>query len=368
MERFGGAPVAVSVELQEGPIVWALLEHDFIVMFPVKPTTVARYRSAFRPSGAKDDPTDAEVILELLLRHRDKLERLQPERDEVRQLRRLVELRRDLVHDRTRLPNRITDALKAYFPQVLSWFKDKEAAVFTEFLERWPTLQHAQRARSETLRAFFHAANVRRADVVEKRIEAIRQERQLHRNAAVIAPARMLVEALLPQLRTVSTSIARFDAEITRLSEGLPDYALFSELPGAGATLAPRLLAAFGERRERFGERRERFSDASAAQKCFGIAPVIERSGNKSWVHWRFGCSKFLRQTFVEWAGQTIPRCAWAKACYEAYTARGGRHQAALRALAFKWIRILFRCWRDRVPYDESRYLAALQKRAPSGA
>ncbi len=97
-ERFGGAAVAVSVELQEGPIVWALLEYNFIVMFPVKPTTVPRYRSAFRPSGAKDDPTDAEVILELLLRHRDKLERLQPERDEVRQLRRLVELRRDLVH------------------------------------------------------------------------------------------------------------------------------------------------------------------------------------------------------------------------------------------------------------------------------
>lgn len=360
-ERFGGAPVAVSVELQEGPIVWALLEHDFIVMFPVKPTTVARYRSAFRPSGAKDDPTDAEVIMELLLRHRDKLERLQPERDEVRQLRRLVELRRDLVHDRTRLTNRITDALKAYFPQVLSWFRDKEAAVFADFLERWPTLPQAQRARPDTLRAFFHAANVRRADVVEKRLEAIRRERPLHHDAAVIAPARMLVEALLPQLRNVSASITRFDAEITRLSEGLPDFALFAELPGAGGTLAPRLLAAFGERRERF-------SDASAAQKCFGIAPVIERSGNKSWVHWRFGCSKFLRQTFVEWAGQTIPRCAWAKAYYEAYTARGGRHQAALRALAFKWIRILFRCWKDRVPYDESRYLAALGKRVATPA
>lgn len=354
--RFGGARVAVSVELQEGPIVWALLEYDFIVVFPVKPTTVARYRSAFRPSGAKDDPTDAEVILELLMRHRDKLERLQPERDEVRQLRRLVELRRDLVHDRTRLTNRITDALKTYFPQVLSWFADKEAAVFADFLGRWPTLQQAQRARPETLRAFFHAANVRRANAIEKRLEAIRQERPLHHDSAVIGPARMLVEALLPQLRTVTESIKRFDAEIARLSETLPDYALFSPLPGAGATLAPRLLAAFGERRERF-------SDASAAQKCFGIAPVIERSGNKSWVHWRFGCSKFLRQTFVEWAGQTIPRCAWAKAYYEAYTARGGRHQSALRALAFKWIRILFRCWQDRVPYDESRYQAALQKR-----
>jgi hypothetical protein len=90
-ERFGGAAVAVSVELREGPIVWALLEHDVFVLFPVPRTTVARYRSAFRPSGAKDDPTDAEVILKLLVRHRNKLQQLQPERAVVRPLRRLVE-------------------------------------------------------------------------------------------------------------------------------------------------------------------------------------------------------------------------------------------------------------------------------------
>lgn len=356
-QRFNGAPVAVSVELREGPIVWALLEHDFFVLFPVQPTTVGRYRSAFRPSGAKDDPTDAEVILELLVRHRDKLQRLQPERPAVRSLRRLVELRRDLVHDRTRLTNRITDALKAYFPQILDWFRDKEAAVFADFLERWPTLQAAQRARPETLENFFRTANVRRASTIERRLTAIRNELPLHTDDTVIAPARMLVDALLPQLRALSTSIARFDTEIARLATQLPDYGLFAGLPGAGPTLAPRLLAAFGEQRDRF-------ESASAVQKCMGIAPILERSGKKSWVHWRFGCSKFLRQTFVEWAGQTIPRSSWAKSFYDAYRARGGRHQAALRALAFKWIRILYRCWIDRIPYDESRYLAVLEKRA----
>ena len=91
-------------------------------------------------------------------------------------------------------------------------------------------------------------------------------------------PARMLVDALLPQLRALSASIARFDEEIARLAPQLPDYELFADLPGAGPSLAPRLLAAFGERRERF-------PDAAALQKFAGIAPVIERSGNKSWVH-----------------------------------------------------------------------------------
>jgi hypothetical protein len=93
------------------------------------------------------------------------------------------------------------------------------------------------------------------------------------------------------------------------------------------------------------------------------VAPVTDRSGNKSWVHWRYSCARFLRQSFVEWAKETIPRSFWAKAFYEQHRANGASHNAALRALAFKWIRILYRCWVDRVPYDESRYLIALQKR-----
>lgn len=122
----------------------------------------------------------------------------------------------------------------------------------------------------------------------------------MHTDDAVIKPARMLVDALLPQLRALSVSVARFDEEIARLVAKRPDYDLFANLPGAGPTLAPRLLAAFGERRDRF-------ENASAVQKCMGIAPILERSGNKSWIHWRYGCSRFQRQTFVEWAGQTSP-------------------------------------------------------------
>jgi transposase len=160
----------------------------------------------------------------------------------------------------------------------------------------------------------------------------------------------------LLQHRAICAGIERFDREIGALCPELPDYDLFRRLPGAGPALAPRLLVAFGERRERF-------PNAAALQTYAGVAPVTERSGNKSWVHWRWSCPTFLRQTFVEWVPQTITRSFWAKAFYEACRARGMRHQAALRALAFKWIRILHRCWLDRTPYDETRYLMALQKR-----
>src|SRR5215207_3827928 len=178
-ERFGGARIAVCLELTQGPIVSALLEHDFFVLFPVQPTTLARYRSAFTTSRAKDDPTDAEYALELLLKHPEKLTRLEPESVPMRSLRELGESRRGLVGDRVRLTNRITSALKAYFPQVLDWFRDKESAVFADFLERWPTLQSAQRARTETLTDFFRAHNVRYRSAIDRRIEALRGEQAL---------------------------------------------------------------------------------------------------------------------------------------------------------------------------------------------
>ena len=160
----------------------------------------------------------------------------------------------------------------------------------------------------------------------------------------------------MEQLRVALRAIARFDAEINAVSGTLPDYPLFGALPGAGAALAPRLLAAFGEQRQRY-------ESAAEFQKYTGIAPVTESSGKKHWVHWRLQCPAFLRQTFVEWAAETITRSFWAGAYYRQQRAKGCSRQAALRALAFKWIRILYRCWQTRIPYDESAYLNALRRR-----
>jgi len=108
---------------------------------------------------------------------------------------------------------------------------------------------------------------------------------------------------------------------------------------------------------------RSRYHDASELQKYAGIAPVIERSGKKMWTHWRYSCPTFLRQKFVEWAGFSVRYSFWAKAYYEQQQAKGKPHNSTIRALAFKWIRIVFRCWKTNTPYDESTYLAALKRR-----
>jgi transposase len=336
-QRFAGRPIAVCLEISKGPLVYALQRYSFLVLFPVNPTTLAKYRETFRVSGAKDDPSDAQLALELLLTHPEKLTQLRPERGPMRLLQQLVEQRRKIVDDGQRLTNRITDALKHYFPQALDWFEDKDTLVFCDFLAHWPTLKQAQRARKARLSSFFREHHVR-PHIAQRRMQAIATATALTSDSAVIQLNRLLVETSVRQLRLLLQAVQRFDREIAQLAPTLPDYALFASFPGAGEVFAPRLLAAFGEQRERY-------ESADEVQKYAGIAPVTERSGNKHWVHWRLRCPKFLRQTFVEWAGLSIPHCYWAKAYYEQQRSRGSSHQAALRALAFKWIRIAHRCW-----------------------
>jgi len=354
--RFNGQPVAVCLELNKGPIVSALRNYEFLVLFPVNPLTVAKYREAFTPSRAKDDPTDAELQVEILLKHRDKLTPLSPQSPTMRALAQLVEHRRRLVGDKVRLTNRLTSALKNYFPHVLQWFQEKDTVLFCDFLSRWPTLKAVQLARRATVEGFFRAHHVRSADVITTRIQAIKSALALTTDEGVITPNVLLVQALVAQLRVTLQAIADFDRAIAQRAQDHPDFPLFEALPGAGAVFAPRLLVAFGEQRERF-------TSADELQKYAGIAPVTERSGKKSWVHWRLQCPKFLRQTFVEWAAESTRHSFWAQVYYQQQRDKGKAHQAAVRALAFKWIRVLYRCWQERTPYDESVYLQALKRR-----
>src|SRR5215831_6037321 len=308
--RCNGQPVAICLDLTQGPLVSALCKDDFLVLLPINPLTLARYREAFTPSRAKDDPTDAALQLALLLPHRDQLQPLQPQSPPMRALAQLVEHRRRLVGDKVRLTNRLTSALKNYFPHVLQWFQEKDTAIFCDFLSRWPTLKAVQLARRTTLEHFFRAHHVRSADVISTRIEAMKNARALTTDDGVITPNALLVHALVAQLRVTLQAIADFDTAIAQRAHHHPDFPFFDTLPGAGAVFAPRLLVAFGEQRERY-------ASAEELQQYAGIAPVTERSGKKSWVHWRLQCPKFLRQTVVEWAAESIRHSFWAQLYYQ---------------------------------------------------
>ncbi|MBX9788530.1 MAG: transposase [Pirellulales bacterium] len=109
-------------------------------------------------------------------------------------------------------------------------------------------------------------------------------------------------------------------------------------------------------------------SAASAAdlQQLSGVAPITIRSGKSCVIRMRRACAKALRQTFHEFARCSLRKSAWASAYCAMLRAKGHRFHSAVRALAFKWLRVLFRCWQTRQPYDEARYLQQLrQKKSP---
>ena len=116
-ERFGGRPVGIAIEQRRGAVIHALMQYEFLVLYPVNPKALARYREAFHPSGAKDDPTDAALLLDLLRKHRDQLRPWHPDTVTARQLQLLCEHRRKLVNLRGGLTNRLTSLLKQYFPR-----------------------------------------------------------------------------------------------------------------------------------------------------------------------------------------------------------------------------------------------------------
>ena len=150
-----GSPIAIAVELTKGPIVYALQRHEFVVIVPINPTTLAKYRTAFKPSKAKDDPTDAELALELMLRYPNHFPPLHQQSVNMRKLMFLVEHRRKVVDDKQRVVNQMINAIKQYYPQANEWFCKKDTHIFCDFIARWPSLQQAKKAHKSTLVKFF---------------------------------------------------------------------------------------------------------------------------------------------------------------------------------------------------------------------
>lgn len=352
--RFGQGRVAVALEQFRGGLIHALMGYEFLVLYRVPPKMMAKYREAFRSSGAKDDPSDAAFLLELVRVHSERLRAWTPEDVLTRTLQRLVQYRRHTVHAGTALRNELSSCLKGYFPQALRWAGSLKSAQALDFLARWPSLPALQKARAHQIRQFYQRHGSRA--VLEERLQEIRQAQPLTEDPAVVMTSLMRVQGLIEQLRCVMKALEQWDEKIAQLFKQHRDHELYENLPGAGPALAPRLLAAFGSDRSRY-------QSAQELQQFSGIAPVTECSGKSHWVHWRLACPKFLRQSFHEFATHSIARSLWARAYYQLQRERGKGHHAAVRALAYKWIRILFRCWQERQPYQEEIYLRALERR-----
>jgi len=356
-ERFGGRPVAIAVEQSRGALIHALLSYDFIVIYPLHPSTVAKFREAFKSSGAKNDPLDTDQILQILTKHRERLKPLNADTEETRLLARLVEDRRKAVDLRTSHIQALTAALKEYFPQAIELLSGNlTSRLAGDFLMKWPTFEAFQQAKPSTLKRFYYGHNIRSPELIEKVLSLASTAQALTTDLAIVQSGSRLSQMYARLIQSLNPVIENYEGHIQKLFQDHPEANRFNKLPGAGPALAPRLLSFFGTDPSRY-------EAAGNAQSFCGIAPVTKSSGKTRVVYFRHACPKFDRQTFHEFARLSLAKCQWARNYVDYYTGKGKKFHTIIRALAFKWIRILFRCWKNRTPYDETKYMDNLKKR-----
>ena len=359
-ERYPGGTIIVAVEQGRGSLLYALMAYEYLVLVPINPRASKAYRESLRLSGASNDPSDAALIGDFAMKHLTELRVWRPDEERTRKIRLLCEQRRSLVDQRTALTHTLSATLKEYFPQVLQWFGDEASPYLREFLTHWETLEQASQASVDDITNVLKSRGRRKASAVSQElIEKIRVAVPLTRDTAILDACSMYARSFIALLDPLDEEIAKYDQAIAVEWADHPDRKIFDSLPGAGAVMAPRLAVAFGFERSRY--------DAAAElQQYSGIAPVTEQSGRHWWVHARWGYPTFLHQTFHEFAQSSLPHSAWARAFYHQQRDRGAGHHAAIRALAFRWIRILFRLWKTGEEYDEQRYIEVLKrKRSP---
>jgi transposase len=356
-ESYGPGPIAVCLELSRGGLVASLLQFIGIVLYPINPKQLSRYRDAMYPSGCKNDPGDARLLAEFVRDHHPQLRPWCPDETGTRALALCCESRRKLVNEKKRVLQRLQSLLKSYYPLALELLGDSLGTrLGQDFLIRWASLARLKRTHPNHLLKFFREHNCRSAAKNEQRIELIRGARPLTSDQAIVGPSEIMTAALARQLRQFDESIGEFDREIDKLMVSHVRAEVFRSLPGAGAALAPRLLVAMGSHLERY-------ADAAQIQSYSGIAPVTKQSGRSKVVQRRRACPRFLRQTFHEFADHARLYSQWSGAYYRMQRDRGKRHHAAVRALAFKWIRIIYRIWQTGAQYDEAAYLKQLRTR-----
>lgn len=347
--QYGDGQIAVILEQKHGALIFALTKYDNLIIYPINPRTSARYREALYPSGAKDDPTDGQLLLEFITRHIDKCTPWNPDTEAVRKVQILTEQRRKIVNEITRLTNRLTSELKLYFPQALELVSRLDTKIAAELLMAYPTLEAIKNESDETLVDFFRKHGSRSMGKIDKKILIIRESIPLTKDRAVIDSYSTVVKAQALQIIPLISAVKTIEDKIEETCACIDECRIFESFPHAGSAFSARLLAAFGTDRSRF-------ADADEFLRFSGIAPVIRRSGNTSITSMRRACPIFVRQTLIEYAFLSLRSSTWAKAFYARKRAEGKRHYIALRALAFKWARIMFSCWKNGSLYCESLY------------
>jgi transposase len=339
----------VAVETSCGSEVERLLEMALAV-YPMNPKAAGRYRDRKSVSGAKSDLGDAFSFADGLRTDGHGWRRLSPLDPLTHELRILCRDEVALIEQRTALVNQLQATLREYYPAALEAFDQWNEPPAWKLVLTFPTPKELVKAGKGKWNRFLHANKIYRPQTAEKRLEVFaRADAFASPNAAVTAAKSLLAVSLCEQLTTLERQLDKYRQRIEELFKDHPDHDLFGSLPGAGPKLAPRLLAELGCDRSVFG--------SAEGLQCFaGTAPVTKQSGRTRIVQFRRACSMALRAAVHLWCDCSRPRCAWAQAYYQKKREQRMDHAQALRCLGQRWLKILFKMWQEKKPYDEARH------------
>jgi transposase len=338
--------VAVAVETCNGPAVERLLAMGCAV-YPLNPKVAERYRERKSNAGCKDDRLDAFSFADALRTDGQAWRRLKPDDPVTQELRILCRDEIQLIGQRTALVNQLRAALREYYPAALEAFEDWTSDGPWAFVQAFPTPQALVAAGKRRWEKFLHANRLYRRETYERRLEIFARADQFCGTPPVTRAKSRLALALAAQLRVLEKQLVEYRQNIETLFSQHPDHDLFGSLPGAGPKIAPRLLGELGNDPTRF--------DTHESLQCYGgSAPVTRQSGKNRWVSFRRACNTTLRATLHHWADKSRGKCAWAQAYYQHKRDHGQSHAAALRCLANRWVKILWKMWQTHTLYDEA--------------
>ena len=345
----------VAVETTHGLVVHKLLEANLPV-FAINPKLSSTWREAHSVAGCKSDRGDSYVLANGLRMMHDQLHALKPDDPLTRRLQLLTDAECRFINDHTRCAQRLLAAVKEYYPAALQMFDGWASAPASDFILAFPAPQDFRRASDKKLLAFLKDHRLHSTPERLKAIEDRKVDSAWPSDQTTVQAKSMEAIACAKELRTLDAILQQYRAQIEQLFDQHPDHDIFASLPSCGPKLAPRMLS-------HFGTQRDRYESARSLQQLSGTVPVTKESGNHKEIKMRRMCDKDFRNTMHLYAQVSVRTCAWARAVYSRAIERGNGKARALRKVAEKWLKIIYRMWHDHQPYDESRYLASLIRR-----
>lgn len=324
-------------------------------IYALNPSATWAYRQSLTVSRARNDPSDARDQALYVSKHLAELTPWKPPATAVVQLERLTLSRRKRVDERTALTNQLQAALKRYFPQALDLLHEHLwRPMNLEFLRKWPSAQKLQTVPLSRLRTFYNKHGSRSQARWTERTALIAKLVPL----CEVGPADELeVAALVDQVEILNESIRKHDLAIAELFATEGEVAdRIAALPGAGPILAPRIYTAMARHAPNC-------DNPESLAAALGVAPVTDQSGRMRKVYRRLRCDNHTRQGFIEWAKESWKHSTWAEAFVRQRQERGHGFYVIIRALAYKWIRILWKCWHSGTAYNEETYLEVLRRK-----